>query len=740
MRWSGVLALACALPLYSQQNAPHIGYVYPAGARAGAATRITVGGQFLDGVTEAVVSGAGLQASMVGFLKPMTPMEVNQLREQVQALADKRKAGTLTVDEQKTLVELREKLQSAVRQPASPAIAEQVTLEVTAAPNAAPGARELRLLTPTGVTNPLAFHVDRLPEFSKSPAPVIGRPVRPAAQPKPGAAEPPVNIALPAIVNGQIMPGRVDRYRFTADKGQHLMIAAKAQELIPYISDAVPGWFQATLALYDADGKQLAYADRHSFHPDPVIYYEIPADGSYTLAIQDSIFRGREDFVYRIAIGELPYLTGIFPLGAKAGAKAGVELLGWNLPAARVTERTKKAGLVPIAVRKGDWTSNALSFAIDTLPEVMEKEPNDDARHAQKIKLPAIVNGRIDRPGDEDVFRFDGRAGEEIVAEVYARRLDSPLDSILRLTDATGKQLAVNDDFVDRGAALITHQADSRIAIALPAKGTYYLYLGDTEHHGGREYAYRLRISHPMPDFEVRVAPSSVNLKTGVTMPIEVHALRRDGFSGEISLRLVNAPPGLVLSGAWIPANQDDARVTLTAPSDAIAKPVSLHLEARAEIGGREVVHQAVPAEDMMQAFYYHHLVPAKDWLLTVTGPAHRKALWSLASEKTVRLPVGKTVPVRVVVPGAQLANQVRVSLNDPPEGIAVREVTRTPEGIAIVLAADGKRVKPGLQGNLVLDAFREPPANAANPRPNANRRQALGTLPAVPFEVVAMN
>ena len=29
-------------------------------------------------------------------------------------------------------------------------------------------------------------------------------------------------------------------------------------------------------------------------------------------------------------------------------------------------------------------------------------------------------------------------------------------------------------------------------------------------------------------------------------------------------------------------------------------------------IGGREVVRQAVPAEDMMQAFIYHHLVPAK--------------------------------------------------------------------------------------------------------------------------------
>jgi hypothetical protein len=53
-----------------------------------------------------------------------------------------------------------------------------------------------------------------------------------------------------------------------------------------------------------------------------------------------------------------------------------------------------------------------------------------------------------------------------------ARRLDSPLDSILKLTDAKGKQIAMNDDFEDKGAGLLTHQADSLIRIKLPATGT----------------------------------------------------------------------------------------------------------------------------------------------------------------------------------------------------------------------------------------------------------------------------
>ena len=104
------------------------------------------------------------------------------------------------------------------------------------------------------------------------------------------------------------------------------------------------------------------------------------------------------------------------------------------------------------------------------------------------------MNGRIDQPGDWDVFRFQGRAGEAIVAEVYARRLDSPLDSVLKLTDAKGTQLAFNDDYDDPGAGLETHHADSRILTTLPANGTYYLYLGDAQQKGGPEYAYRLRI------------------------------------------------------------------------------------------------------------------------------------------------------------------------------------------------------------------------------------------------------
>ena len=142
------------------------------------------------------------------------------------------------------------------------------------------------------------------------------------------------------------------------------------------------------------------------------------------------------------------------------------------------------------------------------------------------------------------MFRFEGRAGDTIVAEVYARRLDSPLDSVLKLTDAAGKQLAFNDDHEDKGAGLDTHHADSYLMATLPADGAFYIHIGDAQHQGGPEYAYRLRISPPRPDFALRVVPSSLSVRGGASVPLTVYALRRDGFTNEITLSLKDAPAG----------------------------------------------------------------------------------------------------------------------------------------------------------------------------------------------------
>jgi hypothetical protein len=62
------------------------------------------------------------------------------------------------------------------------------------------------------------------------------------------------------------------------------------------------------------------------------------------------------------------------------------------------------------------------------------------------------------------------------------------------------------------------------------------------------------------------------------------------------------------------------ARLSLTAPAIQETNIIQLTLEGRASIGGREVIHPAVPAQDMMQAFYYRHLVPAEELQVAVMG------------------------------------------------------------------------------------------------------------------------
>jgi hypothetical protein len=778
----------------AQQNSPHAAFVYPAGGQLGTTFEVTVGGQYLDGAKEAFFAGTGVKAEVVGFFKPLSQKELDDLRAQLKDLeqshsnapsaqkpapnpalvqppggtaankteptpsqanataspgkdaqtaapAPPRVTTPWTPVDKKLAAELRKQIDATMRMRAAPALSQFSVLRVTVDPHANFGNHELRLLTNRGLTNPLNFLVDRIPETTRpfqhvslSLAAGGGLPL--SAQAHVEASEAPLEIALPTILNGQAMPGGMERYRFHAKKGQRIVIAAMTRALIPFISDAVPGWFQAVLTLTDSKGRELASADHFRFNQEPVIEEEIPEDGDYTLSVRDVLNRGREDFVYRIEIGEIPYLTDIFPMGQKSGSHTHVEAEGWNLGAAKLTSTQSTTGIHDFSVGERGWFGvNGLAFSVDTLPETIRKREPSSAANALRIKLPQIVNGRIEHPGDVHFFRIDGKAGEEFVAEVEARRLGSPLDSVLTLTDAHGKQLAFNDDFEDKSAALLTHQADSRIIYRFPAKGAYYLQLADTQQSGGPDFAYRLRISHPRPDFDVRVAPSSINLRPGRTIPATVLLIRRDGFEGPVTLRIKDGPPGLIMGGGTVPAGIDTVRVSLTAPLGAIATPHQFLLEAEAQIEGRTVRHIGVPAEDMMQAFAWRRLVPVQQAMICGLGTDRRKPLWSPV-ENRLRLPAGGTVKLRFAVPQGQAGNQIQMVLSDPPDGIAIGDVSQT-EGFLFVQFSADRSVKPGLAGNLIVEASAVKQSNASDPQPKNKRPVPLGILPAIPFEVM---
>ena len=435
-----------------------------------------------------------------------------------------------------------------------------------------------------------------------------------------------VCVRIPCTVNGQIAQGAVDRYRFEARKGQRMVMAVQARDLIPYIADAVPGWFQPVLVLCDEKGNELAYNDDYRFKPDPVILYEIPANGIYRLALYDAIYRGREDFVYRVTIGELPFVTSIFPLGGRVNEDTTLEIKGWNLAQSTMTPdlKGKNPGIHLIAAQgQNGLNSNRKPFALSTLPECLAGDQDGTVKTAQKVTLPIIVNGRIGKPGKGAVFQFVGRAGEDIVAEVTARRLDSPLDSTLKLTDAVGKVLAINDDSEDAEAGTSTHSADSYLRTSLPADGLYYVILNDTQHRGGEDYGYRLRISEPQPDFALRVVPSSVTIQSNSMATLSVYAFRHDGFTNTITFAVKDSSHAFSVSGSMT-GTQGMARISLKTNLGVTKEPIPLIIEGTAMNGTQKLVHEAVPAEDRMQAFLWRHLVPAEELKVSVINPPPR--------------------------------------------------------------------------------------------------------------------
>src|SRR5438067_7231661 len=68
--------------------------------------------------------------------------------------------------------------------------------------------------------------------------------------------------------------------------------------------------------------------------------------------------------------------------------------------------------------------SNLLRFAVSSLPETAEHEPNGpDA--PQHVRLAAALGGALPTVGDGDAYEFPAGAGEELVVQVVARPLGS---------------------------------------------------------------------------------------------------------------------------------------------------------------------------------------------------------------------------------------------------------------------------------------------------------------------------
>ena len=261
-----ILAVLCTTlttSLYAQKLT--MGYLYPAGGQVGTTVEIEAGGLNINRATKVLFSHPGIK----GTLEPV-----------VESSSEKRKRRRLNDQ-------------------SSPQLADRVKITITIASDVPCGMYDLRLQGPKGVSNQLPFEVASYPNFLEN---------KKSSKQKPNKVE-----SLPAVLCGYVTPGGIDYFKFSGMKGDTIVASVKARQLVPYIADAVPGWFQPVIKIVDSRGKEIAYSDDYHHNVDPVIITALPKDGDYTLMIHDAIYRGRQDFNYRIQLGVIPFVTGRYP-------------------------------------------------------------------------------------------------------------------------------------------------------------------------------------------------------------------------------------------------------------------------------------------------------------------------------------------------------------------------------------------------------------------------------------------
>jgi hypothetical protein len=213
-------------------------------------------------------------------------------------------------------------------------------------------------------------------------------------------------------------------------------------------------------------------------------------------------------FASPVAAQPNPVLNSIFPPGGRAGTSVKVTVAGSGLgdlttlhcSAAKLTfepiDKNSVRIRIPPDTPPGFYDLRAVgvnglssprAFQIGKLEELLEAEPNESAETATTMPLNSVANGRIEKKGDIDHFQFEAKAGQHIVAECRAERIDSRLRAVLELYDSSGQRLAVNRGYFG---------IDPLIQFRVPADGAYTLKVFDLIYAGGADYFYRLSVGN----------------------------------------------------------------------------------------------------------------------------------------------------------------------------------------------------------------------------------------------------
>lgn len=195
-------------------------------------------------------------------------------------------------------------------------------------------------------------------------------------------------------------------------------------------------------------------------------------------------------------------------------------------------------GIGALRVAGPGGISPVFLFAVDDLPTVADNGQNKSLETAQDVTLPTAVDG-VCEPESFDFYRFTGHVGQRVSVEALARRLGTPLDPVIRLLDASSKELAYSDDEPGLGS-------DCRFAYELPADGVYYVEIRDIRYQGGGGHRYRLRLG----DFPLTTGTFPVAGQKGTTPRVEWVGPAVDGLAA----RSVSVPHGTTAPDIWASA------------------------------------------------------------------------------------------------------------------------------------------------------------------------------------------
>ncbi len=429
-----------------------------------------------------------------------------------------------------------------------------------------PGLYESRVLTRLGISSSRVFCVSTLPELMPD------KPNTTLA----AAFNLPINAVCNAVMNARA----VDHYSFTARKGQRLLVDCATR--------GIDSKLDAVVIVADALGRDLQVERRGG-----AVDFTVPEDGRYVIKIHELTFKGGPAFYYRLALTEL---------------SPGAPLV--RQPATR-----------PV---------NAFSWPPTGLPEqaqLAEAEPNNLPANAQRITLPADISGSFFPAADVDRFEFEAKKGEVWWIEIASERLGLPTDPTLvvqrvvkegasekvtdvaEFTDIASPVKVSSNGYAYDGPPYNAGTADFLGKLEIKEDGIYRLQLADQ--FGGTRNdprnIYRLVIRPAQPDFAVvgwalhmelrngdrNALSKPLALRGGATMALEVVALRRDGFDGDIELAMEGLPTGVAATGLKIPAGQSRGLMLVTAQDSAARALAGAKFVARGKIGDQQVTRQA---------------------------------------------------------------------------------------------------------------------------------------------------